>query len=460
MSITDLVTRAGRSLRNAKVRTLLTSLAIGVGAFTLTLTIAATNGANQYAKKLISSNFDPSVLLVTRESALFSRSATGFDKPQEYDPNSTSIGFGQGGSRQYKTLSDKDVAKIKQTTGVESVTPTYSVSPQYITRDGQKKFAASVEAYNPGQRPETSAGTLPPKDKQITSGTILLPQSYVSVLGFKNDAAAVGQTVTLHMQRPARIDQTKIDEVLRTQGVGGLSQLQQYDSEDETFTIAAITKKASTSLSTTAIFYLNPVDAMKLADFATQGTASYHQYLTAQIRVKDGDQASKRNAVKASLQKAGYYVETVEDLQQILLQVIAILQGVVMGFGVIAIIASVFGIINTQYISVLERTREIGLMKALGMRRRDIGWLFRIEAAWIGFLGGVLGSALAFVVGSALNPWLNHLLDLGKGNYLLIFTLTPIVGLVMILMLIAILAGWLPARKAAKLDPIEALRTE
>ena len=99
-------------------------------------------------------------------------------------------------------------------------------------------------------------------------------------------------------------------------------------------------------------------------------------------------------------------------------------------------------------------------MKALGMRRRDIGWLFRIEAAWIGFLGGVLGSALAFVVGSALNPWLNHLLDLGKGNYLLIFTLTPIVGLVIILMLIAILAGWLPARKAAKLDPIEALRTE
>jgi putative ABC transport system permease protein len=62
-------------------------------------------------------------------------------------------------------------------------------------------------------------------------------------------------------------------------------------------------------------------------------------------------------------------------------------------FGILALIASVFGIINTQYISVLERTREIGLMKALGMRGRHVSRLFQYEAAWIGFLGGTLGAA-------------------------------------------------------------------
>lgn len=86
--------------------------------------------------------------------------------------------------------------------------------------------------------------------------------------------------------------------------------------------------------------------------------------------------------------------------------IVNVLQSIVIGFGALALIASVFGIINTQYISVLERTQQIGLMKALGMRRKDVSKLFRYEAAWIGFLGGVIGSGLAYVVGMSFNPWI------------------------------------------------------
>ena len=99
-------------------------------------------------------------------------------------------------------------------------------------------------------------------------------------------------------------------------------------------------------------------------------------------------------------------------------------------------------------------------MKALGMRKRDVGRLFRLEAAWIGLIGGLIGAITAFILGTLLNPWITEKLQLGEDNRLLIFDVKQIMILIFSLMIVATLAGLLPARKAAKLDPIEALRTE
>ena len=100
------------------------------------------------------------------------------------------------------------------------------------------------------------------------------------------------------------------------------------------------------------------------------------------------------------------------------MEMINIVQYGLMAFGALAILASIFGIINTQYISVLERTQQIGLMKALGARGRDIGKLFRYEAAWIGMLGGLIGVLLAFLV-TLLNPAIANFLSLEAGTELL-----------------------------------------
>ncbi len=147
------------------------------------------------------------------------------------------------------------------------------------------------------------------------------------------------------------------------------------------------------------------------------------------------------------------------DTQKTLTQIITVLQGIVLVFGLIAVVASVFGVVNTMYISVLQRTREIGLMKALGMHKNDISSLFRYEAALLGFLGGILGSGVAVALGILLNPVLSKQLGLGNES-LLDFRFPQIAMLVLALVIVAILAGLLPARKAAGLDPIAALRTE
>lgn len=186
------------------------------------------------------------------------------------------------------------------------------------------------------------------------------------------------------------------------------------------------------------------------------GKDAGEQYFSATVLVRPGVDVV---AVQQAIKNKGYEVYSLQDVREQLLTMIGVVQWGLAGFGGLAVLASVFGIINTQYISVLERTQQIGLMKALGMRRGDVSRLFRYEAAWIGFLGGMIGVVLAFLV-TLFNPLIASTLKLEKGTELLQMDWVMSAALVVGLMLVAILSGYFPSRKAAKLDPIEALRTE
>jgi putative ABC transport system permease protein len=453
MKTFDIVRRAGRSLKHAKARTILTSLAIAVGAFTLTLAIAAGEGARQYANTLLTSNIDPQVLAIAKDPSFFTGGQTG---PQEYDPNASLLQRA-GGRTVVKQLTQDDIDGIAKRDDIESVSPAYTINAQYITRTGQKKYTADVTQYDAGVTQTVAAGKLPALRTQISDTEIALPEAYVELLGFGDAASAIGKTVTIHLERTPTLTQEQITAAL-AQGAAALQQLGTPEVKDAEYTIVAIVGKSATSLTATSNVQVSDDQAKKLSEFSTIGTSSYHKYSIATASVKQGiDPATVKEALVSD---KGYGVQTAKDLQGLLFTIVNVLQGIVFGFGILALITSVFGIINTQYISVLERTREIGLMKALGMRGRHVSRLFQFEAAWIGFLGGVLGSAFAVLAGLVLNPWITSMLTLGDGNYLLIFQPLPIAALIVVLMIVAMLAGYFPARKASKLDPIEALRTE
>lgn len=433
MKLTDTIKRSGRSLRQAKIRTFLTAAALAVGGFTLTATLAAANGARAYTNKLVSTNFDPSSLVVAKDKSLFGSNGVN-SKPQEYDASQTTIGGDRrGGGMTVKELTQSDVNKIAALPGIQNVLVDYQVNVQYITRPNQKKYTGTVEVYNPAQKPTSAAGTVP---NVLPAGALLLPDDYITLLGFNSNRDAIGKMITIQVQQLT--GQTK----------------------QEQFSVAAVTTKPATSINFSASnVLLSTSDAKALYEFVNARTINVDKFLTVTAHVQDGTNKAKLDAAQSEIKKAGYAAESVQDTQQFLNQIITILQTIILVFGFITLIASFFGVVNTQYISVLERTREIGLMKALGMSRGTVSQLFIIEATWIGFIGALAGSFLSVAAGILINPWISHKLNFGSER-LLIFRPLQIVLLIVFLMLVTTLAGLLPARKAAKLDPIEALRAE
>ncbi len=461
MRIIDLILRSGRSLKSAKVRTFLTAAAIGVGGFTLTLTLAAGNGVRDYTNKLVQSNFDPAELIVGRDKEISNTGAPS-DKPQEFDDT---VGTLQGGGGQntfqIKRVTQADVDELRKNPDIEQVRESYQINVRYVTREGQKRYTGGAQVYNAAQKPEMKAGTLP-KSGDIAKGTVLIPDSYLEYLGFSSADDALGKDVSLTVQQPfsAAAIQSLIGQDPATLAQMA-PELLKAKELTVTYKIAGVTKKAATSLTFgVSPLLLSTQDSKELYDFTEKGTPDYEKYLFVYARVKGGDSESKLNSVSEELKNSGYYVMTSKDIQKTITQFVNILQAMVGVLGLITLIASVFGVINTQYISVLERTREIGLMKALGMSRKNISRLFLLEAAWIGFMGGLIGIIGGTLLGTSLNPVITEKLDLGAGNTLLQFSVVQMIVLLFSLMLVAALAGLLPARKAAKLDPVEALRTE
>lgn len=425
MKISDVIQRAGRNLRQAKMRTLLTSLAIAVGAFTVSLALAAGAGGRAYVDQIVSTSGDKKSLAVYKPS------------PSEEEVDVSLPEFGVPPAEEAPAsdaLTEKDIRMIDDVDGVAAVQPSIYFETQYVVAPNGKKLVAPVQVKADRTELVYAAGSL--DNSTMRAGQLVMPETFLEQFGIKDATSALGKSVTVRVVRDA--------------------QAGEQQALEKTLTITAVDRESDTTLYYSPTILVSTADGEELYDFANAFSPNKNSYFSATVQVASGYDVPD---VKAALEAKGLIAYSLSDSREDLLQAVNIVQWGMAGFGALAILASIFGIINTQYISVLERTQQIGLMKALGARRKDIGRLFRYEAAWVGALGGAIGVVLALGV-SLANPLIASFLDLEDGTRMLI--VEPLTSLVLILalMLVAVASGYFPARKAAKLDPIEALRSE
>lgn len=439
MKTLDLISTAFRNAFRSKLRTSLTVLAVFIGAFTLSLTNGIGAGINSFVESTVAGIGVDNVMTVTKPTE-----QTGSNGgPVEYDPNQIVAGTGgmsgggadrSGWSGGAVALTDDDIETISSLDGVLRVEPTENVILDYVQHDEGSKYQLSLSQFVPGMEVELAAGDQ--VDLDASEPQLILPESYLEPLGFTDAEEAVGSDVVL-----ALTDATGTQVTLQVTVVG-------VAEPGLVLSTGAIPNTALVS----RLYELQQVGAP---------TSRGPTYASASVwfDVDAGDEATA--ALQARLADAGYTGTTLADQLGAVTSVIDTVVLVLNGFAIIALLAASIGIINTLFMAVQERTREVGLMKAMGLSSAQVFSLFSIEAVVIGLLGSALGVIAAIAVGQVTAAALaSTILASLPGLTIILFEPATIAIVILGVMAIAFLAGTLPAVRAAKADPIASLRYE
>jgi ABC-type antimicrobial peptide transport system permease subunit len=200
---------------------------------------------------------------------------------------------------------------------------------------------------------------------------------------------------------------------------------------------------------------------MQLVDLReiTRAASKQPVYSSISVRVKD---PSRIQGVEDAIKKMGFTTFSILDASRSLQQVFRVLYAFLGIFGSLALIVASIGIVNTLVMAILERRREIGIMKAIGASDGDVKKLFFAEAGAMGIAGGIIGVVLGWAIGQVIN--------FGTNIYLKSQSIPPEHFWAVPLWLVAfaigfacfvsLISGLYPAGRAAKLDPVQALRYE
>ena len=357
-------------------------------------------------------------------------------------------------------LTDSLVQAFQNLDGVLAAYPEVTFPAQIEA--GDRVVIATVEAVPmafgaiPSYRPETGAFF-----EASSDSAVLVSPTMARRLGYDGDPAAiVGDSVTLVT---ATLDLAALQLAARAMSMGmGTLPLRE---ERHRMRVAGLLEEDNQALAGIfrAVVPLERAQAMrKLTFFSTLDllvrNASAGGYAAVRVQLDDADAYPD---VRAAIEEVGVFATGFRDQFQQLERLFLVMDLALGIVGFIALLVATIGIANTMMMNVMERTREIGVMKAVGGDEGDLQRLFVMESVTLGAVGGVLGLvagwALTRLIGYGVNAYLYS-----KGLPRLdVFHATPLMALAILAIAVGVslVAGFAPARKAARVEPMEALRS-
>jgi len=155
--------------------------------------------------------------------------------------------------------------------------------------------------------------------------------------------------------------------------------------------------------------------------------------------------------------KEDFFVQTFDDILRVFGNIVGVLNGILVLIALISLVVASVNIMNTMYTAVLERTNEIGVMKAVGAQNKDILAIFVLESGLLGMVGGIIGVFFGYLISSFGGAIAS---SSGFGFLKPIFPWYLILGCVLFAFFVGAISGLLPAYQASKLKPVDALRYE
>lgn len=460
MTFRDTLSLAFRNLRQSRLRTVLTTLGVSIGIASLAGMVSLGVGLqDQVVGRLMQSGVFDNITVSSGRTVF-----PGLGGPLSHG-RAAGRG-GRGGAGQPGTapapppaLDDAAIARFAALPDVRDAYPVLRIPVSY-------RFAGRTSAFLATGVPESSRGegafqsiTHGTFFKDATSAGVMLSLEMAQQLNADNPGSLIGQTIDLsYAQRdpaaggtPEFIAGVQVTRVTLPFTIVGIVERDPSPGANVGLAGVMIPLEQAKAINTRAI--ANPQAFLQGAPAQPRG------YSSVTVRVTS---AAKTPDVQKQINEMGFSTFSLHDALQGAKRAFLLLDILLGLVGSIALAVSSLGIINTMVMSILERTREIGIMKAIGGSDRDVRGIFMVEAGTIGLLGGVAGIILGWTVGRLINIGANIYIERQGGTAGNLFSLPwwLIAGALGFALLVSLIAGSYPARRAARLDPIQALRHE
>lgn len=423
MKIKDTIHSALQNLGRRKVRTVLTSVGVFVGILTIVTMVSLGIGVQKQVTDTIKALGLETVFV----SPKVPRQPSG-----AYNPYAR--------QRPDKPLSPAAVDSLQRVRGVQSVEVSLDLpaAPEMALTINDKTFQIALQESDMEDRifdrPQTMVSGQHLTNTPDAKG-IVLSQRLLKGAGYKDDqlAGLVGKDATISVTAPRGDKSTFKTTVLGvTNGTFG-AELGNADKLE--------LKK----------WWYNDPNILE-----TDG------YATAVVHTEGINDASR---VAKEVESMGFDSATLQTFLDQANRIFTVLQVMLSSVGLLALLVASIGIVNTMIMAIYERTREIGILKAIGSSNGDVLRMFMFEAGMIGLLGGIVGVICGWLLGLALNAFIPEYfkgqgVPLPAGSAFFVVTWELVAGALVFSTLVGIIAGLYPAFRAARLDPLAALRHE